>query len=389
MSMHINSKENNMKNLAIFYGGKSSEHDISIITAIQVMKNLDKRKYNIFPVYITQNNSWLMLKKYLDINIYANKNFKGSELVTGFFNGSLMKKNILGFKTLKKIDVSINCMHGLNGEDGTLAGMLELAEIPYVGSGVVASAVGMDKVIMKDVFKANNIPCARYLGLKKEDINSNEMLDLAERKLGYPIIVKPANLGSSIGINISNNREELIKNIEIALNFDKKIILEQVIPNLREINCSVIGCDDYVETSLLEEPIGWKTFLNFDEKYIQKNANGSKVLDVHVSEDIDKKIKSLSIKVFKLLGCSGIVRIDYLFDDKSKKVYVNEINTIPGSYANYLWRDKYTFSVLLDRLIDMAVKEYICKNKYKYTFSSYVLDQYGIGGNINKNKCIK
>ena len=378
-----------MKNLAIFYGGKSSEHDISIITAIQVMRSLDKNKYKIFPIYITKNNSWIIPNDHLSIYNYANNKVGGINIVGGFFDKFIVKKSRFGFKKLHRIDVAINCMHGLNGEDGTLAGILELADIPYVGSGVVASGVGMDKVIMKDIFRANGIPCAKYCCVGESFICDDAQLSLAEKKLGYPIIVKPANLGSSIGINVSNTREELIKNIKIALNFDKKIILEQVITNLREINCSVLGCGDDVEVSVLEEPRGWKTFLGFNEKYMQKSTNQSKTVDVHISEDIDNKIKSLSVKVFKLLGCSGIVRIDFLLDDKNKKVYVNEINTIPGSYANYLWGFKYDFGTLLDRLIEISEKEYICKNKYKYTYTSSVLERFGMGDKLNKNMITK
>ncbi len=363
-----------MLNLAIFYGGKSVEHDISIITAIQVMKNLDKDKYNITPIYIDENNNWYVLEDYLDVNIYANKECKGISLVCGMDRGYLVKKSLIGYKKYKKVDVAINCMHGLNGEDGTLAGLLELNNIAYVGSGVLASSIGMDKVIQKDVLKINNLPVVDYMYFLKKDYTDDkeDILNKIENKINYPLVVKPANLGSSIGINISKNREELQKNIEIALNFDKKIIIEEKINNLREINCSVIGGNNYVETSVLEEPKNWESFLDFNEKYLN-NGQNKKEINVKIGDGVDDEIKDLSVKVFKLFGASGVVRIDYLLDNETKEIYINEINTVPGSFANYLWRDRYTFSELLDKLIGLAIEEYEYQNTYNYTYKTDVL----------------
>ena len=214
-----------MQNLAVFYGGKSAEHDISIITALQVINNLNKTKYNIIPVYISYDNSWLVMEDYQNISMYSQEKAKHTKLATGFFEGWLLKKSTFGFKKFAHIDIAINCCHGLNGEDGTLSGLLTLGNIPYVGSNTLASSVGMDKVIMKDVFIANNIPCVDYAFFNKQNYEKNKadiILD-AEVKLGYPMIVKPANLGSSIGINISKNREELAENIAIKPITTRKI----------------------------------------------------------------------------------------------------------------------------------------------------------------------
>ena len=291
-----------MKNLAIFYGGKSAEHDISIITAIQVMNNLDKKKYKILPIYINKIGSWWLVKNYRNMNIYTKNKKAGKKIANGFFNKNIIVSSIFGIKKYKKIDIAINCMHGLNGEDGTLAGLLELANIPYVGSGVVASGIGMDKVLQKDVFVANNIPCAKYTCIYEQEFifNSSNTIAKIEEKINYPMVVKPSNLGSSIGINISKNRKELIKNIKIALNFDKKLIIEEKIANLREINCSVIGNYNYIESSVLEEPKPWAEFLDFNEKYIN-GIKTKKQIDVSLGESLDKKIKELSILVFKII----------------------------------------------------------------------------------------
>ncbi len=367
-----------MKNLAIFYGGKSTEHDISIITALQVMNNIDASKYNIVPVYIHTDNSWFVLDDYKNINIYAKNILKGKQLVTGFFDKKLIIKKKNKYKEFLNIDIAINCCHGLNGEDGTLSGLLTLNNIPFVGSNVLASSIGMDKIVMKDVFVANKIPCTKYIWFDalKYKQNEQDYLLLAEIKLDYPIVVKPANLGSSIGINISKNREELQKNIKIALNFDKKVILEQCVPNLREINCSCIGNSKNTEISVLEEPKNWKTFLDFDEKYMSNSSTNKKTIDVKLDAKLEAKIKDLTKRVFTLLNCQGVARVDFLLDDKSGKIYVNEINTIPGSFAFYLWKHKYTFTELLNKLIDYALEEYLYTQENNYTHKTTVLNNY-------------
>ena len=375
-----------MENVAVIYGGRSSEHDISIITAIGVMGALDKSKYNVIPVYINRDGLWVMPNNHLSIGSYI-KRVKGKKLAVGFYDGCILKKRVIGFKKYKKINVAINCCHGMNGEDGSLAGLIKLAGIPMVGSGVLPSSVGMDKAIMKDVFCKNNIPCPKYLYFTELEFLNNKdyIIKKIEEQISYPAIIKPANLGSSIGINISKNRKELNKNIQIAWNFDKNIVVERVVQNLREINCSVIGNYKNCEASILEEPKNWKSFLDFDEKYILSGKN-KKQVDVHIGQEMDDKIKELSKQCYKQLGCSGVVRIDFLLDDKAKEVYVNEINTIPGSYANYLWKHKYTYTMLLDRLIIFAKQEFEYMNECSYSFKSNVLQKYGGGKNYSKIK---
>lgn len=377
-----------MKTLAIFYGGKSSEHDISIITAIQVINNLDTKKYDIVPIYIDYNNCWQEVYNYKTIYNYAKGVKVKYFLATGFFDKYLLRKTKFGFKIYKKIDVAINCCHGLNGEDGTLAGVLQLNNIPLVGSGVLPSAIGMDKVVMKDVFKQNNLPICKYEWFFKEDYEKDkfEILNKIEQNLKYPIIVKPANLGSSIGINISKNIDDLQKNIKIALNFDEKVILEEVVPNLREINCSCLGNKKTCEVSVLEEPKNWQTFLDFDEKYLNFEKN-KKVIDIKIGKGLDEKIFDYSKRIFKIFGCSGVVRIDFMLDNKNKKLFVNEINTIPGSYSSYLWKHKYSFKNLMDKLIELAEAEYLYKTAYKYTYKSNVLENYNKSNKVGlKNK---
>ena len=362
--------------LGVICGGMSTENEVSVVSASYVLSNLNKEKYEIYPVYIDKNGQWWEI---LD-------EFKPRK-----FGEEITKKEKIEneFKYLKNLDVIFPVLHGLYGEDGTIQGLFELLQIPYVGCHVLASSVGMDKVIMKDVFVANDIPCVKYVSFYKNEYNANknDIILNSEVKLGYPIIVKPANLGSSIGINISQNREELQKNIKIALNFDEKVILEQVVPNLREINCSVLGTIASCETSVLEEPRNWKTFLDFNEKYILGSKdNNKKIIDVKLDKNIEIKVKEMSRKIFTLFGCSGVVRIDYLLNDKTGEVFANEINTIPGSYANYLWTFKYTFSELLDKLISNAESVFLYKNTHTYAYKSSVLVNYKKSSKMAKFK---
>lgn len=359
-----------MKNIIILYGGKSVEHDISILTFIQTMKNVDKQKYNVYPIYIDKQNKMYMVKDFLNTEVYQ-KEIKDSEIT--FVRDVLYKRTKLGFKKVSKIDCAVLCTHGTNVEDGTLQGYLEHLNIPYTSSNVMSSAINMDKVIMKQILAQNNFPCADFVSFTKRDyeVDSDLIIKDIEENLNYPIIVKPANLGSSIGISRSTNQEELKTAIEVAFKYDNKIITEEAVLNLREINCAVIGNQDSITLSKLEEPYGWEDFLDFDEKYIKE---GKKITDVNIDAELKHKIYKLSINAFKVMNCSGVVRIDYLINDKTKEVFINELNTIPGSLSFYLFDGVFTFSELIDKLIEIAINEKEKKEKLTYNFESKALE---------------
>lgn len=407
------------ENVIVIFGGKSTEHDISIITGLQVLSNIDAEKYNAIPIYISKtglmftDTSLGLISTYFDFKD-DNKKFKKASFISGsnllFVSRNLDKK--LMFKPTIKISCAVICCHGINGEDGTLQGLLELSNIPYTSPGVLASAVSMDKIIMKDIFVANHIVTAKYVFFNSRDfkLDSNKVVEEIEEKLSYPFFVKPANLGSSIGISKCKDRKGLESAIEIAINYDSRILVEESVENNIEVNCAVFGNADYQIASKIEYPKTWSDFLSFDEKYIQRNKDSTdgkfverdkkseKNTDLEKKSEIDKsvqklnkkteiKVQGLAKKVFKIFDCSGVVRIDFLIERKTNLIYLNEINTIPGSLAFYLFKDiGYSFKELLNRLIDLSKKEKIRKDESKFSYQSLALMNFGKGEKGNKHK---
>lgn len=374
-----------MKNIAVFFGGKSSEHDISIITGVQTINGLNKNLYKIFPIYITKNGEWFFSETFTDTNVFFN--FEEKKYNKVFFEAGnktlFLRKKRKAFvaKKLCAIDCAILCNHGVNGEDGTIQGLLELCNIPYTSSSVLGSSVTMDKVFMKKLFAFNDLPITKYIWFLKSDYDKSKekILTKIKKEIGFPLIVKPANLGSSIGINICKNIDELIKAIDIAQSFDNKIIIEDVVHNLLEINCAVIGNNDEAEISKLEQPISWQKFLSFDEKYL--NFSKAKLKQAKLPKEISQKIRNISKLIFKNFELSGVVRIDFLFNTQSEELFVNEVNNIPGALSHHLFPG-YTHSQFLTKLIDIAIEKHIEKQSKTYCFESSVLNQKSL--NFNK-----
>ena len=361
-----------MKNIIVFYGGKSVEHDISIITGLQAIENIDQSKYNVFPIYVTRSGDFI-IPKTTDQSQYIEqiKNYKKVEFCLGMPHIKI--GNIFAQKI--KIDCAICCMHGVNGEDGTISALCNLCNIPISCPDMLSSAICMDKIIMKDIFKSNNLPCVDYVYFTKTEYQNNEQ-SIVEKceELQYPLIVKPANLGSSIGIATAQNKQDLLEAIDVAVEYDSRIIVEKCLTNFREINCSAMGDFENCETSLLEEPKSWKQFLDFKEKYINtKNSSNQNRFDVNLEQNIKQQIQDLTQKAFKVFCCSGVIRIDYMYDTQANKVYINELNTVPGSLAFYLWKHKYSYSMLIDKLIDIAIKQHKYKNSSQFCYNSDVL----------------
>lgn len=390
--------------VGVFFGGRSVEHDVSIITGNEIITNLDKNKYEIIPVYISREGEWFTGEKLLDLR-YSSQiseiipslkkvfltplpNVKGLMYVNNGFS--------LGKNKIISLDVIIPALHGLNGEDGTIQGLFELSNIPFVGPGVLGSSVGMDKVLMKSVFKGHDFPILKYTWFtrKEWETNKESVINKITTCLQYPMFVKPSNLGSSIGINKAKNIEELHNAIEIAVQYDRRVIVEQGVNNPTEINCSALGVDEEVEVSLCEHPVAWQEFLSFEDKYLRwgggtkgessgkiscvkgkGNSDGpSSKIPADIPDALTQKIQGLARDVFKALDCKGVSRIDFLIDNEDMNVYVNEINTLPGSFSHYLWSPMgITFTQLLDKIIDVAIKSNIEKNKNIYTFDSELL----------------
>lgn len=385
-----------MLNAIVFFGGKSAEHDISIITGLQVLENIDSSLYNIVPIYITRDGTMLYGKNLDKLETFKNfdeKKYKKVVFLSNDYN--MYIKSTFGLKKIFDVDVAIICCHGLNGEDGTLQGMLELSNIPYTSSGVLASSTSMDKIVMKRMFEALCLPVVKWQELNVFEIEFNKLSlksEIEDRvgKLNFPIIVKPANLGSSIGINVCNNLKEVINAVNVAKEYDNKILIEEAVKPLKEINCSCFGDETSVMASVLEEPVSYKEFLTFDEKYMKQSKieNKPNIIDDKKQKQLKRKIPSslnqedtlkiqeFSKKIFKSFCCKGVVRIDYLVNEKTNEIFVNEINSIPGSMAYYLWEDKYTFSELIDKMVFVALKEFKEKNRKKYCFNSEVLEKF-------------
>lgn len=394
-----------MKKLGVIFGGVTCEHDVSVVTGLQLIENVDKSKYEIYPIYIHSDGEWYTGKELLNAHIY--KEFSKHE-------GSLKKIIIppnkkgmiaLGSGLFSKnefipLDVVIPAMHGMNGEDGTLQGLLELANIPYTSSGVLGASIGMDKILMKKVYEAHNLPVLPYTYFVRDEWekDSEAIVKKIEEILQYPMFVKPSNLGSSIGISKAKDREGLINAIEIAANYDERVIVEKGVEKLREINCSALGIGDEIEASVCEEPVSWEEFLTFDEKYMRgakssKSENSTKMpgskqsgmasmdrrIPAELSPEKTQEIQDLAKKAFKALNSKGVSRIDFIIDKETDKTYINEINTIPGSFAFYLWQySDMPYSKLIDRLVEIAEKANQEKNKNNYTYKSDII------GNIDK-----
>ena len=373
------------KNIAVIFGGESTEHDISILTAIQVMNALDKQKYNLLPIYISSDGNWFFGNKLTDIKFYKNFSQKKVQQVAILpCDNHMFVKKFGRYKKACKIDCAILSCHGKNGEDGTLQGLLELAHIPYTSGGVFASSVGLNKQKMKELFIANKIPICDYQVMTKTEFENNQIY---VQKIDFPVVVKPNSLGSSIGISVCKDAEQLTDALKLAFCFDNVVLIEKCIQNLKEVNISVLGTVENHICSETEQPVS-KGLLSFEKKYLAGRTkkmpsgtkNGMQNADRIIPADITKKqkktIENLAIKIFKATNSKGVVRIDFLIDEISGKVYANEINTIPGSFAFYLWqKSSITFDKLIDKLIEIALMEHRHKQTLTNKFSSSVLFQ--------------
>lgn len=367
-----------MKKIGIIYGGKSVEHEVSIITGLQVYENLDKSKYTPELIYIDKDGDWFFGEKKLkDLKIYKNWTKKCAKQ----FQPSLNKKDKKNI--LNSLDAVIIACHGNYGEDGKLQSFLEFLDIPYTSSGVVGSASGMDKIVMKSIFSGIDLPVLPYIWFTRHEWieKSEEIIKKVRYTLDYPVFVKPANLGSSIGISMVNDEKDLINAIDVASKYDYRIIVEKGVANSVEINCSAIMKDNEVLTSVLEEPVRWEKFLSFDDKYINANSKtkgmGSmgRKIPAEVTKEQKEHIENYTKQIYKTMDCCGVVRVDYLMDESREHVYVNEINTIPGSFSFYLWEhNDLPFTKLIDVLIEEALRQAQLRKDKVLKYDSKILD---------------
>lgn len=393
--------------VGVIFGGETVEHEVSIISAIQAMNKMDQEKYDIIPIYITKNREWYTGEMLRDIDSYKDLSLikkYAKNVVLYYEDGAyvLKQKKSLLSKVVTDIDIIFPIVHGTNVEDGTLQGYFQTIGIPYVGPNVYSASVGQDKVYMKRIFEGEELPITKFIWFYDAEYkNDSEAILKKAKKLKYPVIVKPATTGSSVGINTANSVEELEKAIDEAVQYDTKIIIEEMVQNLKEVNISVLGNYENQKLSEIEEVISADKFLTYEEKYIGsgkvKGKQGFKVpnpnkaskgmlsatrkIPAELTDKERKDIESIAITAFKALGSSGVCRMDFLIDEKTKKVYINEINSIPGSLAFYLWEPmgkKYT--ELLDDMINIGIKDYKKRCSKTHSFESNILAGYAASG---------
>ncbi len=385
------------RKVAMIFGGKSVEHEVSVISGIQAFLSMDTEKYDVIPVYMTKNNEMYVgdeigkIESYRDIDALLAK----SQRVIMVNDGkevSLVSYPVRKFGKNRKItiDVAFPIVHGTNVEDGALQGYLKTLGIPFVGCDVTASAIGMDKFIMKEVLKGAGVPVldAKLFTLS-DYADMNTLIETVEQSLGYPVIVKPVNLGSSVGINVAKTRVEFVDAIDDAFRYATKVLVEHAITALREINCSVLGDENEAIASECEEPLHTKDILSYEDKYVS-NAKGSgskgmasvsRKIPAELSSEKREEIRDMAVKSFKALGCNGVSRIDFMIDEETDALYFNEINTIPGSLAFYLWEPiGIPYKELLDRMITLALKRERTENSLTFTFDTNILNTAGFGG---------
>lgn len=383
--------------VAILFGGKSVEHEVSVISGIQAIMNMDTDKYEVIPVYMAKNNEMYIGKAIGEIESYKNIKellSKSQRVIMINENGKIVLTEYpvkrFGKTHSVEIDVAFPVVHGTNVEDGALQGYLKTIGIPFVGCDVTASAIGMDKYIMKTVLKERNVPVLdAQLFTLSDYAQMDELLDKVEKELGYPVIVKPVNLGSSVGISVAKNRVELSNSVDDAFRYATKILVEHAISNLREINCSVLGDENDAIASECEEPLHTDDILSYEDKYVS-NAKGSgskgmasvsRKIPADLSPEKREEVRELAVKSFKALGCNGVSRIDFMIDEDSGKLYFNEINTIPGSLAFYLWEPiGVSYKELLDRMIQLALKRARTEESLTFTFDTNILNSASFGG---------
>lgn len=385
-----------MIKVGVIFGGESVEHEVSIITAVQAMNYMDKEKYQAIPIYIGKDRNWYTGEALKDMATYKNmeyiKDIVPEIVLTRKNNAFVLQKKKGFFKSVvDTIDVAFPIVHGKGVEDGSLAGYLETIGIPFVGPSVLGAALGQDKVVQKQVMAASGVPVVEYTWFyDHEYLNDEDSILKNIKNLGYPVIVKPARLGSSVGISVAKKESDIKEAITEAIKYDEKIVVEKMVENLLEVDCAVLGTSSDMECSLIGEMMTSNDFLTFEDKYLGKAGgkkggaksegkivnSGFKIpakLDKQIEEDIYKYSK----EAFRCLNLSGVTRFDFLVDTKKKQVYVNEPNTIPGSLAFFFFTPKgKKYNKLLDEMITKAIKEYKNGKKKVTSFESNVLSTF-------------
>ena len=398
--------------VGVIFGGESVEHEVSIISAMQAINKLDLDKYEVVPIYITKDREWYTGDMLKDIEVYQDLSLikKYSKNVTLYCkNGAFVLQNKKFPRNIvREIDIAFPIVHGTNVEDGVLQGYLQSVGVPLVGPDVYGAAVGQDKVYMKAIWEQAGLPMTKYVWFYDVDYkqDSSEVIKKVS-KLKYPVIVKPATTGSSVGISVVENEEKLVEAIDDAIQYDNKILVEEVVKNLKECNIAVMGNYEHQKVSEIEEVFSGNKFLTYADKYIgggkgklkgakapvktsKGMASASRKLPADISKKMREEIEDIAVRAFKALGSAGNSRIDFLIDSDTDKVYINEINSIPGSLAFYLWEEKgLNFTHMLEDMINIGVKDYKKRISKTHSFESNILKGFAQNGGVKGMKGMK
>ncbi len=385
------------KNLVVAFGGVSPEHEVSVLSAMQVIASLKETNFTLVPLYVTKSGRWLTGDPLLDLENFQDLDSLEEKATRCTFSHNDLGKAVLQetekkgiFRTAQEypIHAVIPAFHGSEGENGAFQGTCEMYNIPYAGSKVFASSIGMDKVKAKELCRAHDIPVVdEYDFFESEwERDRQSILHFAE-KLGYPVIVKPVTLGSSIGVAKAENEDELIEAVETAFRYDNNLMIEEAVTPLMEINCAILGTSEEMEASVCERPLGKDETLSFEDKY-QSDGSGQKgmasadrVIPADISDEFTNKIQSLSKQIFRIFRASGIARLDFLINDTTKDIFFNEINTIPGSFSFYLWEESgMNMRELMLKLVDIAVEQHQQKIGRIRSYDTNLLDEKAIKG---------
>ncbi|SMO70572.1 D-alanine--D-alanine ligase family protein [Fodinibius sediminis] len=385
------------QNIIVAFGGISPEHEVSVLSAMQAIASLKNTSYTIIPLYISKSGRWLTGPPLLDLENYQDLDALVKQATSCSFGHDDLGKPILreteknGFFSSPEqhsIHAVIPAFHGSEGENGAFQGTCEMYNIPYAGSNVLASSLGMDKVKAKELCRAHNIPVVdEYDFYESEWVRDQKSVLYYAEKLQYPVMVKPTTLGSSIGVAKADDEEALIEAVEMAFRYDHNLMIEKAVIPLMEINCSILGTTEQMQTSVCERPLGQQDLLSFEDKYQNEGggqkgmASADRIIPADISDELTQKIQAMSRNIFKIFRASGVARLDFLVNTDTDEVYFNEINTIPGSFSYYLWEESgMNMKELMLKLIDIALEQHRQKVGRIRSYDTNLLNEKAVKG---------
>ena len=373
---------NRKTTVGVIFGGRSVEHDVSVVTANQIMHAFDSDHYEVVPIYIDRDGKWYTGDPFLDLKNYGDEIISHSGITPVILSPGVQHHGLIlnplagrfSKSQIHRLDVVFPAVHGTHGEDGTLQGLLELADIPYVGCMTLASAVANDKITTKAVLRQHQIPMVDDVSFSRARWldQPDSVIELIKNNLSFPVFIKPATTGSSIGIGRADNDQLLRASIDVAAHFDRRILVEQAVTNHIEINCAVMGNGDDIRPSVLEQPVSWDDYLTYEEKYMRGSdgmKSAERIIPAPISDDLTQQIQALAVKAFKAIDGNGTARIDFMVKPDQNEVYLGEINTMPGSLAFYLWQESgISMRDLVHQLVELAKEAQAEKRRNSYDY---------------------